>query len=280
MPSPSVSVVVRTSNRPWFLRRALTSIAAQQVSDIEVVVVNDGGLPEPVDDAVKSFSSSAGRLTILHESGPLGRGAAWNRGVNSASGDWIASLDDDDTWAPTFLSETLKLGARAGGAVAVVCRTTLVTEEPVVDGYREIQREPFNARLTNIRIQDLVLANRFTNNALIFPRVSLADVGLYRTDLPVLEDWEFNVRYAARFPIVVSPAALANYHRRRATNCSSDANTQAEVHQAVRDQIKEEWLREDLQSGRFGKGYLALLAEVESNRGLRSMNRVVDWLRG
>ena len=41
--NPLVSIIVRTKDRPKLLTRALQSIASQDYSPIEVVLVNDGG---------------------------------------------------------------------------------------------------------------------------------------------------------------------------------------------------------------------------------------------
>ena len=43
MPSPTVAVLVRTKDRPRFLRRALANIAEQTFTDYTVCVINDGG---------------------------------------------------------------------------------------------------------------------------------------------------------------------------------------------------------------------------------------------
>ena len=56
--------------------------------------------------------------------------------------------------------------------------------------------------------------NRFPPIAFLYERAAGEAIGNYRTDLPVLGDWDFNLRFAERFGIGVIPEALAYWHHR------------------------------------------------------------------
>ncbi len=89
---PPVSVIIPTYNRPARLRECLQAIARQTFSDLQVIVVNDGGVPvEPVAAAFPGLS-----LRLLNQRARAGHAAARNRGVASAEGKYIALCDDDD----------------------------------------------------------------------------------------------------------------------------------------------------------------------------------------
>ena len=102
---PHVSVVVRTKDRPVFLRRALNDIAAQTFTDWEIVIVNDGGDSAAVH-AVAGDSPCADRITEIDSPVPGGRCAAANAGIRAAKGEYIVLHDDDDLWHPDFLART------------------------------------------------------------------------------------------------------------------------------------------------------------------------------
>lgn len=278
----AISVIVRTRDRPLLLSRALRSINEQIGELPEVVVVNDGGLEEPVDLAVERTAYKGPAIRIVHQLRALGRGGAWNAGVRAATGEWLATLDDDDTWMPDFCATiTAVIGSLAGQRPpieGIVAQTIEVNERLRGGEWQKISTRQYNPRLRSIRLQDLILLNRFTNNAFVFPRQAYATIGPFREDLPVLEDWEFNVRFAARYPIRVVPKPLARYHRRKGLVSESDRNTAVQVHEETREQILEGWIRDDLAAGRFGLGALALLSEIESNRGLRLFNRMASWI--
>ena len=88
-----VSVVVPTRDRPSLLREALVSIRALEGDDLafEILVGDNGNGP-----GSKAVAEEFGAIHL-----PVSRngaGAARNAGLNAATGDFIAFLDDDDVW--------------------------------------------------------------------------------------------------------------------------------------------------------------------------------------
>ena len=83
--SATVTVVVRTRNRPAMLTRALASIASQSFDDYEVVIVNDAGDEAEVREIVKKQKSAVrSKITIVNERGlerPRGRARVGPGGV-------------------------------------------------------------------------------------------------------------------------------------------------------------------------------------------------------
>jgi glycosyltransferase involved in cell wall biosynthesis len=100
---PLVSVVVPTHNRAELLRRTLRSIFAQSVSDLEVIVVDDGS----IDHTSTIAPLSDPRVRLCRNEQPSGVSAARNRGIDTARGEWIAFCDDDDLWSPDKLEAQL-----------------------------------------------------------------------------------------------------------------------------------------------------------------------------
>ena len=283
-PFPKVSVIVRTAQRdPVFLQRALGSIRAQTRRPDEVVIFNAGGDPKAVETAIRS-ADLTGLTVTLRQNQPLGRAAATNQAVQMAGGSWLAFLDDDDTWAPTFLERVTEVVVREGTAAdfgGVVTQTEAIYERLANGQPREQSREPFNPTLKVIDLAALAVQNRFTNNALVCSRAAFIAVGGFREDLPVLEDWEFNVRLAAKFRLEVVSEILARYHQRPVDDPAPNTSREENVKMEVR--IRNEWLRADLAAGRLGLGQLTLAGETtglqrELSRWTRWRERVAGWL--
>ena len=101
-----ISIITATYNRPEMLRdRCLRSIVSQTSKDLEWVVVNDGG-----DQRLKEVVEAApDRLDVKYfeipHRGPI---AARNRGLDEATGDLIAFLDDDNLLYDTFAERMLR----------------------------------------------------------------------------------------------------------------------------------------------------------------------------
>ena len=238
---PNITVVVRTSGRSrCYLDRALASIRAQTCQPAQVIISDDAS-----DGAA---APEEGNLRIVWLARPpdqrSNRSRALNRAIQRAVTPWVAFLDDDDTWRPDFL-ERMGAAAVAGFSArrigALCCRTEARYEDETGGRFVDCGKEPFNPNLTEITLAGLVEQNLFTNNAVLWRREVFAQVGGYREDLAVLEDWEFNVRACGRFPLAVLPQTLAHYHQRPRMRGRQEANSSRSQHDAVLAQLAQEW---------------------------------------
>ncbi len=100
MTSPQLSIIIPTHNRPELLRRAVASALGQTVTDLEVLVVDDGSTPA-VDLPPQA------RLRVIRLEPNQGGAMARNQGALSASAQWITYLDDDDVLQPTMAATAL-----------------------------------------------------------------------------------------------------------------------------------------------------------------------------
>ena len=92
--TPRISVVVAFFNNEDDLGDCLDSIAAQSFADLEVIMVDDGSTDHSAQIA-RAKAAADPRFTLLQpEHG--GPGGARNRGVERASGEFLAFVDGDD----------------------------------------------------------------------------------------------------------------------------------------------------------------------------------------
>ena len=116
--SPKVSVVIPTYNRAAKVRKAIESVRAQTLSDIEVIVVDDGS----TDDTGKVLGEAFGNGIRYCYQANQGASAARNNGIAEARGEWIAFLDSDDQWEKDKLEWQFKalerFGPQCGGCYA------------------------------------------------------------------------------------------------------------------------------------------------------------------
>lgn len=106
------SVVIPHRNRRDLLERVLQSVAAQRLpsgADVEVIVVDNGS----TDASALVARAHGARMIELGRN--HGVGAALNRGILQASGEWVAVLNNDVELAPDWLS-VLSHRARQEGA--------------------------------------------------------------------------------------------------------------------------------------------------------------------
>lgn len=242
---PSITVVTRTQGRPRFLERCLDSLLAQTRGDWRLVVVNDAGPAAEVDRVIASRASAlAGRAEVRHRAVSEGMEAASNFGFAGATTPWFTLLDDDDTWAPTFLERILPAAmGLAPDMAGVVCRTVVVRERLVDDTFVEVDRKPFNPDLVAVSFEELASGNCFTNNAFVFRREVYERLRGFDERLRVYGDWDFALRVLLTHDLAVLPEALAHYHLRDhgpAPNSFQAIPHAAEVYRA---RLVNAWIR-------------------------------------
>lgn len=101
MNNRTVSVVIPTYNRGHLIAEAIQSVLRQDLLDcsLEIIVVDDGSV-DNTQEVVAQFGKD---VRYIYQDNQ-GVGAARNRGVEVASGEWLAFLDSDDLWLPDKLS--------------------------------------------------------------------------------------------------------------------------------------------------------------------------------
>lgn len=272
MPSPTVAVLVRTMDRPRFLRRALANIAEQTFTDYTVCVINDGG-DESATRAILQASplahlleGDAPRLMLLTTSGG-NMEAASNAGLAATDSEFVAIHDDDDLWAPEFLERTV--GALRASE-ALICSTRVVEryERETPEGEFEVYEERiFHDGLPGFGLQFLYRTNRAVPIGILYRRRLHELVGFYDESLPVVGDWEFNLRAAAVTEVLLVDEPLAYWSLRPEAD-GADANSvqrQAE-HARFDASVRARAIRDDLQSGGRPGPYLYqahLMADLE-----------------
>ncbi len=136
----TVSIVLRTHDRPILLARALCGILGQTHADWRLTLIN-AGAPGPVEALARTYATAFGdRLTLLPAPGADPDRAAALGLSEAASADWVALHDDDDAWHPDFLRSGL--AGAAADHVAVACHGWRVEERMEADGVVEERREP------------------------------------------------------------------------------------------------------------------------------------------
>lgn len=96
-----VSVIIPLYNKENLIIETINTVLNQTYSDFELIIVNDGSTDNSVSQ-VKKINDDRLHVISIENSGVS---VARNRGINAAKYEWVALLDGDDWWAPSFLEE-------------------------------------------------------------------------------------------------------------------------------------------------------------------------------
>jgi len=203
---PLVSMIVRTRDRVSRLSEALASLHAQTQQDLEVIVVNDGGV-----DVRPAIAEWEGRLDIRYvwHDTPRGRGAAANTGLNLARGKYIGFLDDDDRLYPGHLEKLTTHLEATGEAVAY---SDCERVRYVWNGRELAAAGPARVyKGVDFDRDRLRFGNYIPIMTVLFRRELLDGTGGFDESLECLEDWDFWLRLSARVAFRRLPGVTAEY---------------------------------------------------------------------
>jgi len=101
-----ISVIMPTYNRAKIIGRSIQSVTAQTYPDVELIVVDDGST-DNTSDVVAEYARNTTRSIVYHWKENGGCASARNKGLQIATGELVAPLDSDDTWAPEALTNLI-----------------------------------------------------------------------------------------------------------------------------------------------------------------------------
>ncbi|MFR5028212.1 MAG: glycosyltransferase family 2 protein [Coprococcus sp.] len=131
-----VSVILPVYNVSDYLRQCMDSIVGQTLKDIEIICVDDGSTDDSLA-ILKEYEAKDQRVKVIQQAN-AGAGAARNKGLEIATGEYLSFLDSDDFFEPDMLEKAWSK-AHETRAQVVVFRS---------DQYREDLQEFVQVRWT------------------------------------------------------------------------------------------------------------------------------------
>lgn len=191
-----VSVIIPTRNRADLVCVAIESVLAQQTKDIEleVIVIDDGS----TDNTYEVLQ----RLPVRYLRGKgQGVSSARNVGLEAATGDFIAFLDDDDIWNTGYPHPQLALFAQHPEYGAIISQRILGDEN-----LRPLSEPIPEQNIPSGWIFDELLYHVVGVGSVIVRTSVVRKVGGFDPTLRGSEDWDWTLRIATHYQIGFMPA--------------------------------------------------------------------------
>jgi glycosyltransferase involved in cell wall biosynthesis len=264
VPPPTVSVVI-PFYRAQYLRDAVESVQKQTCEDYEIIVIDDGS-PDRAD-VERWLRSDRDRFQYLRQENK-GPAAARNTGIRAAQGRFVAFLDSDDTWEPTYLEEQLA-AIHKGQSLDLIHCNALMIGQPESARLALMQSTPPRdlATCTSLLRDDLTVYL----SSVVVRREALVQAGLFDERFIHGEDFDLWMRLlknGAR--MAFQPRVLLN-RRLHADSLSADALIHSDKALLVLEKFRD---RQDLTAAErtaAEKRIQSVRAEVELERAKRAL---------
>ncbi len=235
-----ISVIITTYKRPTsVLQRAVESVLAQTYQRLELVVVNDSPedaeLCQQNETMLCSFNDE--RIHSVVHPHNLGACKARNTGLAHSRGEFIAFLDDDDTWLPEKLDHQLQ-AFKSFEIAAVTCHSLY---------YAEGATEPEIVRVgkgAESLIEALLRRNCVGGcSQPLIRRSALEAIGGFDESMPASQDYDVWMRLAQKFDIVFLDEALVKrYYSADAITVNYDKKMKGfEIFQTKNDALYQQY---------------------------------------
>ena len=238
---PTVSVIVPAYNAGLVIEETLRSALAQTLSEIEVLVVDDGSTDDTVE-VVRRVAAEDPRVRLIEQEN-AGVATARNVAIAAARGTYVAPLDADDVWYPNKLDDQVTRMERGGRDMGMVYSWWVSIDET-----ETIRGSSFPCRVEG-NVALCLLYSNFIGNASVplYRRSAIERVGGYDPALRAqgaqgCEDWDLSLRVAARYDTGVAPGHHVGYRQVPGT-MSTDVAMMARSYYAVIDRVRSAWPR-------------------------------------
>jgi hypothetical protein len=196
---PAVSVLMPVFDRERFVDAAIESVLAQDFTDFELLLVDDGSR-DRTPDLLRTWSARDSRVVVLTSPENVGIPRALNLGLHHARAPVIARLDSDDLMMPGRLAAQIAVLDRYPQVVLVSCAYDIID----VDGhYRDTWREEEPHEVVRYFLNFCNIVGG--HGQVMFRRADALAEGGYDPRYPSSEDYALWVRLLRRGRIVTLP---------------------------------------------------------------------------
>lgn len=192
MARPKLSIIMSVYNEEKYLREAIDSILNQTFRDFEFFIINDCSTDSSREIIL---SCPDQRIRLIDNTVNIGLTCSLIKGLQLAEGEHIARQDADDISLPGRLEKQVDF-LRQNATVGLVGTSPIVINEegkylfviPVLTGPKELKKE-------------LEKGNQFTHGSVVFRKKCIEQVGSYRKEFKVAQDYDLWLRLSKSFDL-------------------------------------------------------------------------------
>ncbi len=169
---PLVSVAMGTYNGSKWIERAINSILNQTYQNFEILVCDDCSVDNTVE-IVERLMKTDNRIRLIKNQVNSGLNIVLNKCIETASGEFIARMDDDDVSHPDRFSRQITFLLEHPEFAFVGCGMNFFDDNGIW-GHSSGKAEPTT--------MDVFTSHAFAHPTVMIRKAALTDVGNYSTN--------------------------------------------------------------------------------------------------
>jgi glycosyltransferase involved in cell wall biosynthesis len=197
MASPEISVVMSVYEGEAHLGAAIESILGQSYPDFEFIIVDDGST-DRTGTIIRAYRDR--RIKVIRNEQNQGLTRSLHKALQSTRGCYIARMDADDISHGARLERQRTALERDPQLACVGCHVQMMDRE---GRFIKTVKMPGGNMADYLRRR-----NCFVHGSLMFSRAALMDVGDYRQDMKLAQDYELLLRLSRKYQVGYVPDTL------------------------------------------------------------------------
>ncbi len=199
---PLVSVIITTYNQARYITETIQSAIDQDLTDREIVVVDDGST-----DETPTLVDAFGKRVVYLRQANQGVAGSRNTGIRHARGELLAFLDGDDLWERRKLSSQVTAANDHPSSGLIVAGGVQIDDSGAILGRSliapSIETLLGSAESITLRCYDQLLAQNviLTSSQVLIPKAVFDQVGVSDIRIAHASDWDIYLRIAARYDV-------------------------------------------------------------------------------
>ncbi|ACB51446.1 probable glycosyl transferase, family 2 [Crocosphaera subtropica ATCC 51142] len=180
---PKISILMSVYNDQVYLAKSIESILEQNFQNFEFLIVNDGSTDDSLQIMTK-YAEEDERIKIINNEQNLGLIESLNKGINVATGEYIARQDADDISLSKRLEQQVEFLDNHQDVVAVGTAVAIIDEEDNITKYNYPPTKHDELQAS------LLLICEFHHSSMMLRRSSVQKLRGYNQAKPHAEDYD------------------------------------------------------------------------------------------
>lgn len=199
-----LDIVIPFFNRKYLIQRAIQSVQNQSFHDWKLFLIDDGSCDQARDELKNKIKSKKIQYLFLDKN--QGVSFARNYGIKQGCNPWVAFLDSDDEWLPKKLEKQMSYLKQNPETVLIHCNEIWMKHNKILNQKKKHKKH--GGRI----FKACTLLCCISPSATIIRRDVLENLGLFREDFPVCEDYDLWLKVTAQFDVVFLEEPLVIKH--------------------------------------------------------------------